>query len=146
MKQDFSDFHASIAAHDDQAINPSRNAPLRDVIDRRRRGLLKGGLGLAGIAFSAAQWPAPGLRRTGATDRLPEHSGAARPAVRPGRGGARYSARVFFSWGDPVLVDAPQWQADASDDWQAQLKQAGDNHDGMHFSRSPMRRTPTACW
>ena len=50
MKQDFSDFHASIAAHDDQAINPSRNASLQDVIDRRRR-LLKGGLGLAGIAF-----------------------------------------------------------------------------------------------
>ena len=57
-----------------------------------------------------------------------------------------YNARVFFSWGDPVLADAPQWQADASDDWQAQLKQAGDNHDGMHFSRSPMRRTATACW
>ena len=57
----FSDFHASIAAHDDRAINPSRNAPLQDVIDRRRRSLLKGGLGLAGIAFSAAQWPAPGL-------------------------------------------------------------------------------------
>ena len=47
MKQDFSDFHASIAAHDDQAINPSRNAPLQDVIERRRRGLLKVGAGAA---------------------------------------------------------------------------------------------------
>jgi len=61
MKQDFSDFHASIAAHDDQAINPSRNSPLRDVIDRRRRGLLKGGLGLAGIAFLGGAMAGPGL-------------------------------------------------------------------------------------
>lgn len=44
-----------------------------------------------------------------------------------------YSALPFFSWGDPVLPGAPAWNPDASDNWQAQLQQAGDNHDGMHF-------------
>jgi len=138
MRQDFSDFHAGIAAHDDQAINPSRNAPLQDVIDQRRRGLLKGGLGLAGIAFlggglagaRAAVGPTRLIGFQGIPAQLDLHFD--RVEVAPG-----YSARVFFSWGDPVLADAPQWQADASDDWQAQLKQAGDNHDGMHFFPFP---------
>lgn len=44
-----------------------------------------------------------------------------------------YRARPFFAWGDPVLPGAPAWRPDASDDWQAQLQQAGDNHDGQHF-------------
>ena len=48
-----------------------------------------------------------------------------------------YQARPFFSWGDPVLTDAPSWQADASNSWQDQLKQAGQNHDGMHFFPFP---------
>ena len=37
-----------------------------------------------------------------------------------------YRAVPFFSWGDPVEAGAPAWNPDASDDWQAQLKQAGD--------------------
>src|SRR5690606_30602043 len=44
-----------------------------------------------------------------------------------------YTARPFFSWGDAVLDNAPAWLDDASQDWQAQLLQAGDNHDGMDF-------------
>jgi secreted PhoX family phosphatase len=44
-----------------------------------------------------------------------------------------YSAEPFFAWGDPVVAGAPAWKPDASDDWQAQLLQAGDNHDGMNF-------------
>jgi hypothetical protein len=48
-----------------------------------------------------------------------------------------YRAVPFFSWGDPVEAGAPAWNPDASDDWQAQLKQAGDNHDGMDFFAFP---------
>ncbi len=147
MKQDFSDFHASIAAHDDQAINPSRNAPLQDVIDRRRRGLLKGGLGLAGIAFlggamagaRAAAGPARLIGFQGIPAQLdPQFD---RVEVAPG-----YSARVFFSWGDPVLADAPQWQADASDDCRRSSSRPATTTTACIFSRSPMRRTATACW
>jgi len=138
MKQDFTDFHASVGAHDDQPVNPSGNLPLQQAIDHRRRGLLKGGLGLAGIAFLGGGMA--GARAATRGDSLLGFEGIPtqldphfdRVEVAPG-----YSARVFFSWGDPVHADAPEWQPDASDDWQAQLKQAGDNHDGMHFFPFP---------
>ncbi|MEP5286229.1 MAG: PhoX family phosphatase, partial [Alloalcanivorax venustensis] len=48
-----------------------------------------------------------------------------------------YTARPFFSWGDAVLADAPAWRADAGNSWQDQLKQAGQNNDGMHFFPFP---------
>ena len=51
-----------------------------------------------------------------------------------------YQARPFFSWGDPVLAKAPPWRADASNSWQDQLLQAGQNHDGMHYF--PFNDTP----
>jgi len=138
MKQDFTDFHASVGAHDDQPVNPSGNVPLQQAIDHRRRGLLKGGLGLAGIAFLGGGMA--GARAATRGDSLLGFEGIPtqldphfdRVEVAPG-----YSARVFFSWGDPVHADAPEWQPDASDDWQAQLRQAGDNHDGMHFFPFP---------
>ncbi|MCQ4324082.1 Tat pathway signal protein [Stutzerimonas stutzeri] len=138
MKQDFNDFHARLAAHDDRAINPSGNAPLRELIDPRRRGLLKGSLGLAGLAFlggglSACKAVAQRKSLLG-FEAIPPQLDPAFDSVQVAPG---YSARVFFSWGDPVLADAPAWKADASDDWQAQLMQAGDNHDGMHFFPFP---------
>ena len=39
MKQDFTDFHASVGAHDDQPVNPSGNVPLQQAIDHRRQVL-----------------------------------------------------------------------------------------------------------
>ncbi|MDO6746230.1 PhoX family protein [Gilvimarinus sp. 1_MG-2023] len=48
-----------------------------------------------------------------------------------------YTARPFFSWGDPVLAEAPAWTQDASADAAAQAAQAGQNHDGMHFFPFP---------
>ena len=134
MKQDFRDFHASLAALDDQSINPSRQPGLSDVIDRSRRGLLKGGLGMAGVAFLGGGLSACGAVAASSEllgfDSIPTQLDPAFDSVQVPPG---YRARVFFSWGDPVENDAPQWQPDGSDDWQAQLLQAGDNHDGMHF-------------
>ncbi|WP_028240539.1 PhoX family protein [Stutzerimonas azotifigens] len=137
MQQDFTRFHAEAQAADDQAINPTGDADLGALVDRGRRNLLKGGLGMAAFGFLAGGL---GLSRQARADGLIGFSGVPtqhaldfdRVIVPPG-----YSARPFFSWGDAVLADAPAWNPDASDDWQAQLKQAGDNHDGMHFFPFP---------
>ena len=134
MKQDFHSFHANLSALDDQAINPSANASLGQLVDRGRRSMLKGSLGLAALGFLGGSLSA--CRSAGQSDSLIGFSGIPTQLdpkfdsvhVAPG-----YSARTFFSWGDAVMADAPEWNPDASDDWQAQLKQAGDNHDGMHF-------------
>ncbi|MBC8650861.1 PhoX family phosphatase [Pseudomonas sp. MTM4] len=138
MKQDFQSFHANLSALDDQAINPSSNASLGQLVDRSRRSMLKGSLGLAALGFLGGSLSA--CRSAGQSDSLIGFSGIPTQLdpkfdsvqVAPG-----YSARTFFSWGDAVLADAPEWNPDASDDWQAQLKQAGDNHDGMHFFPFP---------
>ncbi|WP_312572413.1 PhoX family protein [Stutzerimonas balearica] len=138
MKQDFKDFHAALAALDDDSINPSHNPSLGQLADRGRRNLLKGGLGLTAIAFLggglAACRSATGRESLLGFEGIPPKLDPAFDGVEVAPG---YNARVFFSWGDAVLADAPQWQPDASDDWQAQLKQAGDNHDGMHFFPFP---------
>ena len=138
MTQNFSDFHAALAALDDRPINPSGQYTLSEVVNRSRRGLLKGGLGLAGVAFLSG-----GLAACSAVsarskllgfESVPVQLDPAFDSVQVPPG---YRAQVFFSWGDPVEEDAPQWQPDASDDWRAQLLQAGDNHDGMHFFPFP---------
>ncbi len=134
MKQDFQSFHANLSALDDQAINPSANASLGQLVDRSRRNLLKGGMGLAALGFLGGSLSA--CRSARQSDSLIGFSGIPTqldPAFDSVQVAPGYSARTFFSWGDAVLADAPQWNPDASDDWQAQLKQAGDNHDGMHF-------------
>ncbi len=138
MKQDFQSFHANLSALDDQAINPSANPSLGQLVNHGRRNLLKGSMGLAALGFLGGTLSA--CRSAGQSDSLIGFSGIPtqldptfdRVQVAPG-----YSARTFFSWGDAVLADAPEWNPDASDDWQAQLKQAGDNHDGMHFFPFP---------
>ncbi|TLX59774.1 PhoX family phosphatase [Stutzerimonas nosocomialis] len=138
MKQDLEAFHARLAAHDDQAINPSRNPSLEQMIDSGRRNLLKGSLTLAALGFMGGGLAA--CRGSLAASPLLGFQGVAvqqaddfdQVLVPEG-----YRARPFFSWGDAVLPDAPAWRPDARDDWQAQLGQAGDNHDGMHFFPFP---------
>src|SRR3990167_6636178 len=86
---------------------------------------------MAACAAAGGAAPVPGL--PGFTGIDPQTDAAFdRIAIAPG-----YQARAFFSWGDPVLPGAPVWQPDAADDWQAQLQQAGDNHDGMHYFPFP---------
>lgn len=138
MNQDFQSFHTNLSALDDQAINPSTNASLEQLVDRSRRNLLKGGMGLAALGFLGGSLGA--CRSAVQSESLIGFKGIPTQLdptfdsvqVAPG-----YSARTFFSWGDAVMADAPEWNPDASDDWQAQLKQAGDNHDGMHFFPFP---------
>lgn len=138
MNQDFQSFHADLSALDDEAINPSGNATLGQVVDRSRRNLLKGGMGFAALGFLGGSLGA--CLSAVQSDSLIGFSGIPTqldPAFDSVQVAPGYSARTFFSWGDAVLADAPEWNPDASDDWQAQLKQAGDNHDGMHFFPFP---------
>ena len=137
MTAELSPFHARLAAPDDQVINPSANPGLDRLLDPGRRNLLKGGLGLAALTLFGGVF---GSRRAFAGAPLLGFAGVpAQTAADFDRVlvPAGYTARAFFSWGDAVLADAPAWRADASDDWQAQLRQAGDNHDGMHFFPFP---------
>nr|WP_294972909.1 PhoX family phosphatase [uncultured Pseudomonas sp.] len=143
MSERFQDFHDRLAAFDDQVINPSGNVPMSGLIDPSRRRLLKNSLVLGAVAFLGGGLYAP--RRLFAAD-------AATPSVLLGFKGVPvqqdpkfdrvivaegYSARPFFSWGDPVVTGAPAWKGDASEDWKAQELQAGDNHDGMHYFAFP---------
>lgn len=130
-------FHASLEAHDDIAINPSANTPLAELINPSRRNVLKGGLSLAALGFFAGGIGA--CSKASASPLLnfrsvPVQLDAQFDQVLVAEG---YRAVPFFSWGDPVEAGAPNWNPDASDDWQAQLKQAGDNHDGMEFFAFP---------
>ena len=138
MKQDFQSFHANLSALDDQAINPSANVSLEQLVDRSRRNLLKGGMGLAALGFLCGSLGA--CRSAVQSESLIGFKGIPTqldPAFDSVQVAPGYSARRFFSWGDAVMADAPEWNPDATDDWQAQLKQAGDNHDGMHFFPFP---------
>lgn len=137
MTSDHQQFHARLEAHDDASINPSGNTPLAALINPARRNVLKGGLGLAALGFLGGSLAA--CRQASASSLLnfnsvPVQLDAHFDRVLVAEG---YRAVPFFSWGDPVEAGAPVWNPDASDDWQAQLKQAGDNHDGMNFFAFP---------
>jgi secreted PhoX family phosphatase len=127
------DFHEQMEALDDVVINPSTQPHLNDVINRHRRSFLKGGLGITALGFlggSLAACERVSQKALLGFTGVPAQFAADFDTVTVPPG---YRAQPLFSWGDKVLADAPQWQEDASDHWQAQLGQSGDNHDGMHF-------------
>lgn len=139
MSQLPTDFHLHLHACDDSTINPSANPTLNQIL-ASRRDLLKGGIGLSLLGlFGGVMGCDTDHGRTGAESLLGFHGVAPQTDPRFDRVVVAdgYSARPFFSWGDPVLPGAPAWQPDASDDWHAQLQQAGDNHDGMHYFPFP---------
>ena len=135
MRQEHHHYHADLQALDDRCLNPSQAADLNSIINRSRRQVLKGGLALAAIGLFGTSLL--GCQRSSAPVASPllGFSGVAaqtaadfdRVLVAEG-----YRAQPFFSWGDAVLDSAPVWLRRLPD-WQAQLLQAGDNHDGMHF-------------
>ena len=142
-------------SHDDEAIsNTSPNPHIDDLIeqrlrDPRRRGLLRGGLGLAALSFigsssallaacggddAAASAPAP----------APPPAGPARPsslgfgAIAKNTADALsvaggYTASVLFRLGDPTAAGVPAYVNDGTDAAATFDRRAGDHHDGMHY-------------
>lgn len=137
MRQKHEHFHADLQAVDDRCLNPSPAADLDSIINRSRRQVLKGGLALAAVGLFGGSLP--GCQRSGAPAATGSLLGFSAVAAQTATDFDRvlvadgYRAQPFFSWGDAVLDGAPAWLEDASQDWRAQLLQAGDNHDGMHF-------------
>ena len=129
MNQDFAAFHAALAARR-RGHQPQRQPQ-------------PGPDGRCRPPQRAQGWPGdggPGLLRR-RHQRLPR-GGRRRVAGLQGRAqfdakfdqvivAEGYSARPFF-WGDACRRCAGL-QGDASETWEDQLKQAGDNHDGMHL-------------
>ena len=124
---------------DDIPVNESGNQSFNDILASRRR-LLQGGLSVALGGFLL-----PGLSACAAPTRhtsqlslagaigftsVPVQQAADfdQVTVPPG-----YTARPFFSWGDAVENGAAPWRKDASNPWQEQMLQAGQNHDGMAY-------------
>lgn len=143
MSERLQEFHDRLAAFDDRSINPSGNVPMNELIDASRRRLLKKSLVLGALAFLGGGLYAP--RRLYAAD-APTHSALLGFVGVPVQQDPQfdevvvakgYTARPFFSWGDPVVAGSPAWKGDASEDWKAQELQAGDNHDGMHYFPFP---------
>lgn len=142
MKHEHQRYHSDLQALDDHRINPSQAADLDTVISRSRRQVLKGGLLMAAYGLfggAVAGGALVGCQRSEESQILssllgftgvPAQTSTTFDEIIVPDG---YIARPFFSWGDAVLDNAPPWREDASQDWQAQLLQAGDNHDGMHF-------------
>jgi uncharacterized protein len=135
-----------IADVDDIPVNPSDNTGLSEVI-ASRRNLLKGGLGLAlsgflGGSLSSCSNPQPSASFKSLPKKSPK-IGFTSVAIQDAKDFDRvivaegYTARAFFSWGDEVISGAPAWKADASNTWQEQQLQAGQNHDGMAYFPFP---------
>ncbi|WP_066017162.1 PhoX family protein [Endozoicomonas atrinae] len=146
--QNHRDFHEQLEALDDQPDNFSSNSTLDDVVEKSRRNFMKGGLGLAMAGFLGGC-----LGTTGQKQKV-AHGSAARNLQQPDIGfkpipveqdpmfdavnvPEGYTANVFFSWGDPVEKGASPWRPDGSNSWQEQMKQAGQNHDGIWFFPFP---------
>ncbi len=125
-----------LCPHDDASTNPSANEHLHEVLARslQRRQLLKLGGGAAAAAFLAG--PLAALATTPARERpllgfKPVASSSADGVMVP----EGYSARPFVPWGSPLFSQGPgaRWRGDGSDSAADQLRQVGDNHDGLHF-------------
>jgi secreted PhoX family phosphatase len=100
-----------------------------------RRAVLRGALGSAALTFFGGR---AGGVRSGAAQATALVGFAPVPVSRadtvqvpPG-----YVWDVVLAWGDP-LSDGPEFRADAANSAADQARQAGQNHDGMHFFPLP---------
>ena len=136
------DFHQQMAEHDDSPVNTTNNPSLESMALSRRQ-LLKGSLNTAALSFLglglssklvySADRAALNVPFIGFQSIQPQTD----PLFDEVMVADGYRAQPFFSWGDPVVTGATAWKEDASNTWQEQLNQAGDNHDGMHFFAFP---------
>lgn len=130
----------------DQAINPSGNVSIRDVIDSvdaSRRRFVQGGVGAAALA-SAGGLTLGGLVGTVQAAPLPPSLGfpgmgfesipaSVAPVADVVTVPAGYSAKLFVAWGDPIMPGGTAFTGTASETAAEAKKQYGAHTDGMHF-------------
>lgn len=143
--------------HEDPVTPGCPNRHLGEIVaarlhDARRRGLLRGGLGLSAVGFlggasgllagcgaddASAPAPAPAAP-------APVASGPARPAALGFDPVAKsvadavsiaagYSTTVLLRLGDPLAAATPLYANDGTDSAESFATRCGDHHDGMHF-------------
>lgn len=133
---------SSYIRDDDGVSNQSANDHLHDLIEREivrnpnRRSMLKSGAALGLFGIFGSTLTACG----GGSDPSPGNIGF--KAVEVSSGDAivvpdGYTADAIYRWGDPINASAPAFMGDASQSWQAQEVQSGDNHDGINFFAFP---------
>jgi len=124
---------------EDLPSNLSGNSHFQNIVERAqgRRRFLKTGIGLSAAMFLAGPLAACTSGRSGGTSAqagpLLGFDGIAastEDSVSIARG---YTATPFAPWGTPLFEGEPAWKSDASQDAQAQARQVGDNHDGIHY-------------
>jgi hypothetical protein len=138
-----------MSKHDDDIVsNTSGNTHLQTILDQQlaspsRRAAFRSGFGLAALSFLGVGTAAT-LSGCGGDDddplpvEPPRSSPLGFSAVNTSTGDtvsvpSGYSAQIIVPWGDPIRAGAPAFARDASQGWEAQEQQVGDNHDGMHF-------------
>lgn len=130
---------------DDLPTNTSANEHFQSVVERavNRRGFLKTGLGLSAAVFLSGSLSA--CNSDNDDDDTPDSE---TPEPRPLIGftgiptstaddivvAAGYTATAFAPWGTPLFSSGPgsTW-AGGSEGAAEQMRQVGDNHDGIHF-------------
>ncbi|HWK70566.1 MAG TPA: PhoX family phosphatase [Burkholderiaceae bacterium] len=127
------------ADSEDLPSNTSANEHFQAVVQRAysRRGFLKSGLGLSAAMFLGGPLSACAKgnghdRRQGASallgfNAIPISTG---DTLKIATG---YTATVFAPWGTPLFAGDAAWKTDGGDGADAQARQVGDNHDGIHF-------------
>lgn len=129
---------------DDISANPSSAEPLEQIASRAgaRRRFLKGTLGAGAAVFlGATRSFAQGSIPTGGKAKAAVSTAPATPGFTPVPVSTAdtitvpegYSWTVINRWGDPLFTDSPAFTGTAEDNSDAQAKQIGYNHDGIHF-------------
>ncbi len=139
---------------DNECSNPSTGPRFEELLDQviSRRMVLRRGIGAAALPFLAGLGACGGDNDGGAglaTSPAGTGSGTSAPPAAPASGFSfkavttssadtvvvpeGYTAQVLLRWGDPMTIAAPAFKGDASETWNEQELQYGDNQDGMHF-------------
>lgn len=125
----------------DLPSNLSDNEHFQTVVQRvmTRRGFIKTGVGAAALTFLSGGLAACGGGSSSSSAPAPQSTlGYSAVAAYTGDGvsvAKGYTATPFVPWGTPLFSTGAGsiWKGDGSETAADQLRQVGDNHDGIHF-------------
>ena len=131
-------YHQKLEELDNQPDHVAGETTFNDEVEQGRRRFIKGGIGLAVAGFLSGNLINSAKAHFQVTPQSPGIGFQPLPVqLDPGFDSVAvpdgYSAKVFFSWGDAVEAGAAPWRSDGGNSWQEQMKQAGQNHDGIWF-------------